>query len=67
MKYVVTSVWKHPDTIDWQEMRRTMSGAKDIPHIAEIHWYAVDDPCGAADQIARAGPVAGGARGQNEA
>ena len=43
MKYVVTSVWKHPDTIDWQEMRRTMSGAKDNPHIAEIHWYAVDE------------------------
>ncbi len=38
MKYVVTSVWKHPKIIDWQEMRRTMSGAKDNQHVAEIHW-----------------------------
>ncbi len=43
MKYIVTSVWKHPETIDWQEMRRTMSRAKDNPHIAEIHWYAIDE------------------------
>jgi len=43
MKYIVTSVWKHPETIDWQEMRRTMSGAKDNPNIAEIHWYAIDE------------------------
>ena len=38
MKYVVTSVWKHPDTIDWQQMRQNMSEAKDNPNIAEIHW-----------------------------
>ena len=43
MKYIVTSVWKHPETIDWQEMRRTMSGAKENPHIAEIHWYEIDE------------------------
>ena len=43
MKYVVTSVWKHPDTIDWQQMRQNMSEAKDNPHIAEIHWYEIDD------------------------
>ena len=37
MKYVVTSIWKHPDTIDWQQMRQNMSEVKDNPHIAEIH------------------------------
>ena len=43
MKYVVTSVWKHPDTIDWQQMRQNMSEVKDNPHIAEIHWYRIDE------------------------
>ena len=43
MKYVVTSVWKHPDTIDWQQMRQNMSEARDNPHIAEIHWYRIDE------------------------
>ena len=37
MKYVVTSVWKHPEAIDWQEMRQRMSNVKDNPHVAEIH------------------------------
>ena len=40
MKYVVTSVWK-PDTIDWQQGR--IVEAKDNPHIAEIHWYEIDE------------------------
>ena len=35
-------MWKHPETIDWQELRWTMSGAKDNPHIVKMHWYAVD-------------------------
>ena len=39
MKYVVTSVWKHPEPIDWQEMRQRMSNAKENPNVAEIHWY----------------------------
>ena len=43
MKYVVTSIWKHPDTIDWQQMRQKRSEAKDNPHIAEIHWYEIDE------------------------
>ena len=43
MKYVVTSVWKHPNAIDWQQMRQNMSEAKDNAHIAEIHWYEIDD------------------------
>ena len=43
MKYVVTSVWKHPEPIDWQEMRQRMSNAKENPHVAEIHWYQVDE------------------------
>ena len=43
MKYVVTSVWKHPDTIEWQQMRQNMSEAKDNPHIAEIHQYEIDE------------------------
>ena len=37
LKYVVTSIWKQPDTIEWQQMRQNMSEAKDNPHIAEIH------------------------------
>ena len=41
MKYVVTSVWKHLDPIDWQQMRQNMSEAKDNPHISEIHWYRI--------------------------
>ena len=43
MKYVVTSVWKHPETIDWQAMRTLMSGAKNNPNVAEIHWYKIDE------------------------
>ena len=43
MKYVVTSVWKHPNSIDWQQMRQNMSEAKDNAHIAEIHWYEIDE------------------------
>ena len=42
MKYVVTSVWKHPGAIDWQQMHQNMSEAKDNPHIAEIHWFEID-------------------------
>ena len=29
--------------IDWQEMRQRMSNAKENPHVAEIHWYQVDE------------------------
>ena len=43
MKYVVTSVWKHPEPIDWQEMRQRMSNAKENPNVAEIHWYQIDE------------------------
>ena len=43
MRYVVTSVWKHPNAIDWQQMRQNMSEAKDNAHIAEIHWYEIDE------------------------
>ena len=43
MKYVVTTVWKHPVKIDWQSMRQTMFKSKDNPHVAEIHWYEIDD------------------------
>ena len=43
MKYVVTTVWKHPVKIDWQSMRQTMSKSKDNPHVAEIHWYEIDE------------------------
>ena len=42
MKYVVTSVWKHPEPIDWQEMRQRISSAKENPNVAEIHWYQID-------------------------
>ena len=44
MKYVVTSVWKHPAALDWPLMRQNMSKHfKDNPHIAEIYWYEIDD------------------------
>ena len=43
MKYVVTSVWKHPAALDWQQMRENMGRFKGNPHIAEIHWYEIDD------------------------
>ena len=43
MKYVVTSVWKHPAALDWQQMRENMGRFKGNPHIAEIHWYQVDE------------------------
>ena len=43
MKYVVTSVWKHPNAIDWQQMRQNMSQFKGNPHVAEIHWYEIDE------------------------
>ena len=44
MKYVVTSVWKHPAALDWPLMRQNMSKHfKGNPHTAEIHWYEIDD------------------------
>ena len=43
MKYVVTTVWKHPVKIDWQSMRQTMSKSKGNSHVAEIHWYEIDE------------------------
>ena len=43
MKYIVTTVWKHPAKIDWQSMRQTMSKSKDNPNVAEIHWYKIDE------------------------
>ena len=43
MKYVVTSVWKHPAALDWQQMRQNMSQFKGNQHIAEIHWYEIDE------------------------
>ena len=44
MKYVVTSVWKHLAALDWPLMRQNMSKHfKGNPHIAEIHWYEIDD------------------------
>ena len=43
MKYVVTSVWKHPAALDWPLMRQNMSQFKGNPHIAEIHWYEIDE------------------------
>ena len=44
MKYVVTSVWKHPAALDWPLMRQKMSKHfNGNPHIAESHWYEIDD------------------------
>ena len=43
MTYVVTSVWKHPAALDWEKMRQNMAQFKDNPHIAEAHWYEIDE------------------------
>ena len=43
MKYVVTSVWKHPAALDWEKMRHNMAQFKDKPHIPEAHWYEIDE------------------------
>ena len=43
MKYVVTSVWKHPAALDWEKMRQNMAQFKDNPNIAEAHWYKIDE------------------------
>ena len=43
MKYVVTSVWKHPAALEWQQMRQNMSQFKGNPHVTEIHWYEIDE------------------------
>ena len=43
MKYVVTSVWKHPAALDWEKMRQNMAQFKDNPHIAEAQWYEIDE------------------------
>ena len=43
MKYVVTSVWKHPAALDWEKMRQNMAQFKDNPHITEAHWYEIDE------------------------
>ena len=43
MKYVVTSVWKHTAALDWEKMRQNMAQFKDNPHIAEAHWYKIDE------------------------
>ena len=36
-------VWKHPAALDWEEMRQNMAQFKDNPHIAEAHWYEIDE------------------------
>ena len=33
MKYVVTSVWKHPAALDWEKMRQNMSQFKVNPNV----------------------------------
>ena len=43
MKYVVTSVWKHTAAPDWEKMRQNMAQFKDNPHVAEAHWYKIDE------------------------
>ena len=43
MKYVVTSVWKHPAALDWEKMCQNMAQFKGNPHIAEAQWYEIDE------------------------
>ena len=43
MKYVVTSVWKHPAAFDWEKMHQKMAHFKDNAAIAEAHWYEIEE------------------------
>ena len=43
MKYVVTTVWKHPVRNDWRATHQIMSKANDKTHVAEINWEEIDE------------------------
>ena len=43
MKYVVNTVWKHPNDIDWNRMKEGLEQLRDDEGAAEeVTWYEID-------------------------
>ena len=43
MKYVVNTVWNHPNDIDWDRMKEGLDQLKDDEGAAEeVTWYEID-------------------------
>ena len=43
MKYVVNTIWKHPNDINWDNMREGLERLRDDEGAAEeVTWYEVD-------------------------
>ena len=43
MKYVVNTVWSHPNNIDWDRMKEGLEQLKDDEGSAdEVTWYEID-------------------------
>ena len=43
MKYVVNTVWNHPNEIDWGRMKKGLEQLRDDEGAAEeVTWYEID-------------------------
>jgi hypothetical protein len=43
MKYVVNTIWKHPNDINWDNMREGLERLRDDEGSAEeVTWYEID-------------------------
>ena len=43
MKYVVNTVWNHPNNIDWDRMKEGLDQLRDDEGAAEeVTWYEID-------------------------
>ena len=43
MKYVLNTVWKHPNDIDWNRMKEGLEQLRDDEGAAEeVTWYEID-------------------------
>ena len=43
MKYIVNTIWKHPNDINWDNMREGLERLRDDEGAAEeVTWYEVD-------------------------
>ena len=43
MKYVVNTVWNHPNDIDWERMKEGLDQLRDDEGAAEeVTWYEID-------------------------
>ena len=43
MKYVVNTVWNHPNDIDWDRMKEGLNQLRDDEGAAEeVTWYEID-------------------------